>query len=56
MEYELGKGRNNSWGAGYHWRLRGTKRGFAGFEDEESLCLYCHVDFLSPNNHILSVF
>lgn len=27
----------------------GTKSGFA---DEEILCLYCHVDFLSPNNHI----
>lgn len=56
VELELGKGRNNSWAGGYHRRPRGTKSGFEGFADAESPCLYCHVDFLSPNNHILSVF
>lgn len=56
VELELGKGRNNSWDVGYHRRLWGTRRGFAGFVDEERLCLYCHIDFVSPNNHILSVF
>lgn len=52
-ELEQGKEGNNG-GMGLLSEAEKNKSSFTGFADEERLCLYYHVDFSSPNNHVFS--
>lgn len=54
-ELKLGRDRNSG-GFRILWEVERKKSCFMGFAHEESLCLHYHVEFLSPNNHILSMF
>lgn len=54
-ELKLGRDRNSG-GFRISSEVERKKSCFMGFADEQSLYLLYHVEFLSPNNHILSMF